>query len=68
MEPHAKMEQDAVEFLQDKGNLSVPFKKSLLQIIREVSLIVKTGSVCWVLLEAKKKKGNWRDCEEREET
>lgn len=35
MEPRAKMEQDDVEFLQDKqdglrGNLSVSFKKSLL--------------------------------------
>ncbi|CAJ1960509.1 unnamed protein product [Sphenostylis stenocarpa] len=43
MEPHAKMEQDDVEFLQDKkgltGNLSIPFKKSLLQIIREVTVV-----------------------------
>ncbi|XP_020217543.1 uncharacterized protein LOC109800995 [Cajanus cajan] len=44
MEPHAKMEQDDVEFLQDKqgelcGKLSVPFKKSILQIIREVTVV-----------------------------
>ncbi|TKY47220.1 hypothetical protein E2542_SST29279 [Spatholobus suberectus] len=44
MEPHAKMEQDDAEFLQDKqddlrGNLSVPFKRSLLQIIREVTVV-----------------------------
>ncbi|XP_017434668.2 uncharacterized protein LOC108341504 [Vigna angularis] len=43
MEHHAKMEQDDVEFLRDKhdhdGNLSVPFKKSLFQIIREVTVV-----------------------------
>ncbi|KAK7333159.1 hypothetical protein VNO80_29923 [Phaseolus coccineus] len=48
MEPHAKMEQGDVEFLQDKqdrnGSLSVPFKKSLLQIIREV-VVVTTGRI-----------------------
>jgi len=48
MEPHAKMEQDDAEFLQNKlgndGKLSVPFKNSLLQIIREVNLINLTSS------------------------
>ncbi|QCD77856.1 uncharacterized protein LOC114188519 [Vigna unguiculata] len=43
MEPHAKMEQDDAEFLQNKlgndGKLSVPFKNSLLQIIREVTVV-----------------------------
>ncbi|KAL2333041.1 hypothetical protein Fmac_014254 [Flemingia macrophylla] len=44
MEPHAKMEQDDVEFLQGKqddlrGKLSVPFKKSILQIFREVTVV-----------------------------
>ncbi|RDX94379.1 hypothetical protein CR513_23235, partial [Mucuna pruriens] len=41
MEPHAKMEEDDVEFLQDdhRGNLSVPFKKSVLQITREVTVV-----------------------------
>lgn len=44
LEPHAKMEQDDDDFLEDnedelRDNLVVPFKKSVLQIIREVSLI-----------------------------
>ncbi|XP_068497568.1 uncharacterized protein [Phaseolus vulgaris] len=48
MGPRAKMEQDDVEFLQEKqdrnGSLSVPFKKSLLQIIREV-VVMTTGRI-----------------------
>lgn len=44
LEPHANMEQDYDNFMQDKhdelhGKLVVPFKKSLLQIVREVRLI-----------------------------
>lgn len=43
LEPHAKMEQDDDDFILDncdelRDNLVVPFKKSLLQITREVSL------------------------------
>ncbi|KAL5164402.1 hypothetical protein HKD37_18G049733 [Glycine soja] len=43
MEPRAKMEQDDVEFLQDKqdglrGNLSVSFKKSLLRVLERIAI------------------------------
>lgn len=42
LEPHAKMEQDDDDFIQDNEdelrlNLAGPFRKSLIQIIREVS-------------------------------
>ena len=45
LEPHAKMEQDDDDFVQEnqddiRGNLSVPLKKSLLQIVREVRIIL----------------------------
>jgi len=57
MGPRAKMEQDDVEFLQEKqdrnGSLSVPFKKSLLQIIREVNLILYL-----LLIDSNFKKGH----------
>ncbi|XP_061362448.1 uncharacterized protein LOC133306182 [Gastrolobium bilobum] len=44
LEPHAKMEQDDNDFVQDnqddlRGNLTVPLKKSVLQIIREVTVV-----------------------------
>lgn len=45
LDPHANMEQDDDDFLQDNQDdlhhrLAVSFKKSVLQIIREVSLIL----------------------------
>ncbi|KAK7305488.1 hypothetical protein VNO77_43394 [Canavalia gladiata] len=44
LEPHAKMEQVHDDFLQHKrndprGNLTDPFKKSMLQIVREVTVV-----------------------------
>ncbi|CAI8611665.1 unnamed protein product [Vicia faba] len=44
LEPHANMEQDYDNFMQDKhdellSKLAVPFKKSLLQIVREVTIV-----------------------------
>ncbi|CAL5212243.1 unnamed protein product [Lathyrus oleraceus] len=44
LEPHANMEQDYDNFMQDKhdelhGKLVVPFKKSLLQIVREITVV-----------------------------
>ncbi|KAL1332457.1 hypothetical protein HN51_061258 [Arachis hypogaea] len=45
LEPHAKMEQDDHDYLQTNNqdtfcrNLSVPFKKSLWQIVREVTVL-----------------------------
>ncbi|XP_057432366.1 uncharacterized protein LOC130725129 [Lotus japonicus] len=44
LEPHAKMEQDDDDFIQDNEdelrlNLAGPFRKSLIQIIREVTVV-----------------------------
>ncbi|KAK7301619.1 hypothetical protein RJT34_12487 [Clitoria ternatea] len=43
LEPHAKMQQDDDEFQQDnqddRSNLTVPLKKSILQIIIEVTMV-----------------------------
>ncbi|KAJ1381263.1 hypothetical protein SESBI_45294 [Sesbania bispinosa] len=44
LEPHAKMEQDDDDLIQEnqdepRGNLTVPLKKSVLQIIRELTAV-----------------------------
>ncbi|XP_027337489.1 uncharacterized protein LOC113851216 [Abrus precatorius] len=65
LEPHAKMEQDDDEFPQHKQGdlcckLSVPFRKSILQIIREVAVVTTTRILERLVVRYVSRKRAWR--------
>ncbi|PNX97295.1 hypothetical protein L195_g020521 [Trifolium pratense] len=65
LEPHAKMEQDFHDFILDKkdelrSNLATPFKKSLLQIAREVTVVTTTRILERITFRYVSTKRAWR--------
>ncbi|CAI8616263.1 unnamed protein product [Vicia faba] len=65
LEPHANMEQDYDNFMQDKhdelhSKLIVPFKKSLLQIVREVTVVTTRRILERLAFHYASKKMAWR--------
>ncbi|XP_073226557.1 uncharacterized protein [Cicer arietinum] len=62
LEPHAKMEQDEDDFLQHelRSNLSLPFKKSVLQVIREVTVVTTRRILERITFHYVSRKMAWR--------
>ncbi|CAK8576323.1 unnamed protein product [Lathyrus sativus] len=65
LEPHANMEQDYDNFLEDPDDefhifVAVPFKKSLLQIVREVTVVTTKRILERLTFHYASKKMAWR--------